>query len=153
MFARNSSKIFFAWRTCTTNILICKYVDEQILKKTSLWTYITKKLICQGLTTNLFLKIRVQLLITNCWIPDVEVSMAILNTTDISLRWCKLNFGPSWDHVKSCHFLERIDVRRQYFYFFIQIPWNNWQEMTWTMLLDNDLGLLWPFICCFMELD
>ena len=26
------------------------------------------------------------------------------------------------------------------FYFFMKISWNNWQEMTWTTLLNNDLG-------------
>ena len=71
--------------------------------------------------------------------------MAILNITDFSCRWCKLNFGPLQSHVKSYHFPERIGVRRQYFYFFIQIFWHNWQETTGTTLLDNDLGLLLPF--------
>ena len=28
------------------------------------------------------------------WIPDLDVSTAILNAIDISRRWCKLNFGP-----------------------------------------------------------
>ena len=51
---------------------------------------------------------------------DFGVSTAILNTTHISRRWCKLNFGPLWGHVKSCYFLERIDTRRQCFYFFIK---------------------------------
>ena len=78
-------------------------------------------------------------------IPDFRVSMAILNTIDISHRWCRLNFRPLWRHVQPCHFTERIHMRRQYFYFFKQISWNNWQEMVWTTLLDNDLGLLLPF--------
>ena len=43
-------------------------------------------------------------------------STAILNTIDISRRWCKLNFGPLRDRVKSRHFSERIEPRRQYFY-------------------------------------
>ena len=55
-------------------------------------------------------------------------------------------------HVKSCHFPERIDVRRQYlliiflvkFLLFLQISRNNWQEMTGTALSDNDLDLLLP---------
>ena len=78
-------------------------------------------------------------------IPAFGVSTAILNTTDISRRWCKLNFGPLRVHVKSCYFLERIDARSQYFYFFIQISYDNSQEMNWTTLLDNDLGLLLTF--------
>ena len=36
----------------------------------------------------------------------------------ISCRWCKLNFGPLGVHVELCHFPERIDMRRQYFYFY-----------------------------------
>ena len=32
-----------------------------------------------------------------------------------------------------------------YFYFFIQISWDNWQEMSWATILDNDLGLLLHF--------
>ena len=27
-------------------------------------------------------------------VPDLGVSTAIVNTIDISRRWCKLNFGP-----------------------------------------------------------
>ena len=59
-------------------------------------------------------------------IPDFGVSTAILNTADVSRRWCKLNFGPLWGLVKSCHLTQRIDTRRQYFYFSIQISWNKW---------------------------
>ena len=33
-----------------------------------------------------------------------RVRMAILNTIDISRRWCKLNFGHVRDQLKSCHF-------------------------------------------------
>ena len=50
-------------------------------------------------------------------IPDFGVSMIILNTTDISPRWCKLNFGSLTARVKSSHFPEKIDARKQYFYF------------------------------------
>ena len=73
------------------------------------------------------------------------VSTAVLNTTDNSRGWFKVNFGPSRGHVKSHHFPEKIDARRQCFYFFIQVYWNIWQETTWTNLLDYDLGLLFPF--------
>ena len=66
--------------------------------------------------------------------------MVILNTTDISCRWCKLNFEPLPGNDKSRYFPERIDVRRQYFYLCSQISWINWQEATWTTLLD-DWGL------------
>ena len=42
--------------------------------------------------------------------------MAILNTIDISHRWCMLNFGLSQEQVKSRHLPERIDARKQNFY-------------------------------------
>ena len=48
---------------------------------------------------------------TSCGrIPDFGVSTAIL-----------IEFGPFRNHVKSRHFPERIDARRQYFYSFLQI--------------------------------
>ena len=31
------------------------------------------------------------------------------------------------------------------FLLFIQISWNNWQEMTWATLVDNDLDFSLPF--------
>ena len=52
-------------------------------------------------------------------IPNFDVSTAIINTTGISCRWCKLNFGPLRGHVNSRHFPERINARRQYFYLFV----------------------------------
>ena len=51
-------------------------------------------------------------------IPDFGVSSVILIIADISRRWCKLNFELLLSHVKSRHLPERIDARRQYFYFF-----------------------------------
>ena len=48
---------------------------------------------------------------------DFGVITAILNIIDIPRRWCKLNFGPMWDQVKSCYFPERIGERKQYFSF------------------------------------
>ena len=54
-------------------------------------------------------------------IPNFGVSTATLNTTNNSRKWCKLNFGPLRDQVKSRHFLERRDTRRQYFYFLYKI--------------------------------
>ena len=47
--------------------------------------------------------------------------MAIINTIEISRRWCKLNFAPLRGQVKSCHFPERIDRRRKYIYFLYKI--------------------------------
>ena len=55
-------------------------------------------------------------------IPDSGVSTAILNATDISRRWCKLNFGPQRGQVKSRHFPEQIDTKGQYFYFLYKCP-------------------------------
>ena len=64
----------------------------------------------------------------------------------ISRRWCKLNLGPLWGHVKSLHFSERIDRRRNgVFLLFLQSSWNNFLETTWTTLLYNNLDLLLPF--------
>ena len=54
---------------------------------------------------------------TYCSTPNFGVSTTILNTTDISCGWCKLNIASLWVHVKSCHIPERIDPRRHYFYF------------------------------------
>ena len=54
---------------------------------------------------------------TSVDISNFGVSTAILNIIDIYRKWCKLNFGPLWDQVKSRHFPERIDAMRQYFYF------------------------------------
>ena len=45
-------------------------------------------------------------------IPDLGVCTAILNTTDVSRRWYKLNFGPlRVVSFKSCHFYEKKDAR------------------------------------------
>ena len=51
-------------------------------------------------------------------IPNFRVNTDILNIIDIFYRWCKLNLGLLRGHVKSCHFPERIDTRRQYLWFF-----------------------------------
>ena len=67
-------------------------------------------------------------------IPNCGVRTAILNFTDFSCRQCKLNFEPLQGHVKSCHLPEKIEARRSYFYFFIQISWHNWQKTTWKTL-------------------
>ena len=67
-----------------------------------------------------------------------------LKTTDTSRRWCRLNFGPLRGHVKLRNFPERIDARRKYFYFFIQMSWNNWQNLNGIILglnLDNSCWL------------
>ena len=53
----------------------------------------------------------------NALIPDFGVSTAILNTIDISLKWCKLSFVHLRGQVKAHHFPERTNVRRQYFSF------------------------------------
>ena len=50
-------------------------------------------------------------------IPDFGISTAILNITDFPHRWCKCKFRLLWGHVKSCNFPQRIEARRQYFYF------------------------------------
>ena len=50
-------------------------------------------------------------------LPNLGVSIAILNSVDIFRGWCKLNFGPMRGQVKSRHFSERIGARRKYFHF------------------------------------
>ena len=50
-------------------------------------------------------------------IPGFGVSTVILNIADFFRRCCKLNFGPLRGHVKSCHFPERIEPKRQIFTF------------------------------------
>ena len=50
-------------------------------------------------------------------IPDFVVSVTILNIVDTSHGSCRLNFGPLQKQVKLHHFPERIDAKRQSFYF------------------------------------
>ena len=50
-------------------------------------------------------------------IPDFAVSKAILNPTDISCTWFKLNFGPTRAYFNLRNFSEKIGVKRQYFHF------------------------------------
>ena len=57
------------------------------------------------------------IVITLAAIPYFWIGIAILNTIDVFHRWCKLKFGPLQGQVKSHYFIERIDARRQYFYF------------------------------------
>ena len=59
---------------------------------------------------------------------------------------CQANF-------RSCHFSERIDARRQDFYFFTQFFLNNWQGMSWTTLLDADLGYRYILNGIRLDLD
>ena len=42
------------------------------------------------------------------------------------------------DQVKPRHFSDKDRRKGTVFLLFIQISWNNWQETTWTTLLDND---------------
>ena len=72
-------------------------------------------------------------------------STFILNTIDISGRYCKLNFWPLRDQVKPRHFSDKDRRKGTVFLLFIQISWNNCQETTWTTLLDNDSDLLLRF--------
>ena len=49
---------------------------------------------------------------------------------------------PLWDQVKSRHFIERIDARRQYFYFLYKFLGITDRKKTWATFLNNDLNLL-----------
>ena len=93
----------------------------------------------------LFRMILVNVIVYFSQISDFGVSTANLNTTDISRRPYKVNFGPLRSHVKSHHFPERYTWGDNIFTFFIQISWNNWQETTWATFLDNDSTLLLLF--------
>ena len=54
--------------------------------------------------------------------PSFGVSTTILNIKYlISRKWCKLNFGPLRDQVKSYHFPKRIDAGSQYLYKYLAI--------------------------------
>ena len=55
-------------------------------------------------------------------IPDFGVSSVILITTDISRRWCKLNFEPLRSHVKSIHLSDLS---------------GKWIDLTWLRKGDN----------------
>ena len=78
-------------------------------------------------------------------IPNFGVSTTILNSVDIFRRWCKLNFGPLQSQDKSHNFSERIEAKRQYFYFlYIFLGITDWKRH-WTTLLDTDLDSLLPF--------
>ena len=78
---------------------------------------------------------------TQCYLG---VSTTILNPVDIFCRWYKLNFGLLQDQVKSCHFAERIEAKRQYFYFlYIFLGITGWKRR-WTTF--------WIQICIYYYL-
>ena len=80
-------------------------------------------------------------------IPNLGVSMAILNTIARHFSCCKLNFGPLQGQIKSCHFPERTEKRGDNistFYIVIHISWNNFSGW-FSSLLDNDLDFLLHF--------
>ena len=77
-------------------------------------------------------------------IPNFSVSRTILNPSDIFRNWYKLNFGLLQGQVKSCHFYEIIEVKRQYFYFlYIFLGTIGWKRH-WATLLDTGFDLLLP---------
>ena len=73
----------------------------------------------------------------------VEYPISELARPDISHTLCKLNFGPSRGQLKSCHFPEKREARRQCFYFLYECL--GITDTTWAIILDNDLDLLLPF--------
>ena len=78
-------------------------------------------------------------------IPNFGVSRTILNPFDIFCRLYKLNFGLLQGQVKSYHFDERIEAKRQYFYFsYIFLGIIGWKGH-WATLLGTDLDSLLPF--------
>ena len=78
-------------------------------------------------------------------IPNFGVSRTILNPFDIFCRWYKLNFELLQGQVKSHHFDEKIEAKRQYFYFlYIFLGIIGWKRH-WATLLDTDMDSLLPF--------
>ena len=71
-------------------------------------------------------------------IADFGISMTIVNTIVISCSHCQLNFRTLQDKVKSPHFPERKDARRQYFYFLYKylaiIGMKQLGQAFWTMI-------------------
>ena len=86
------------------------------------------------------------------FMPNFGVSTTILNPVDIFCRCYKLNFGLLQGQVKSYHFYEIIEVKRQYFYFCIyfleQLAGNDIGQPSWILVLIyyyliNGIGLDW----------
>ena len=73
------------------------------------------------------------------------LSYQILDPFDIFCRWYKLSFGLLQGQVKSHHFYDRIEPKRQYFYFlYIFLGIIGWKQH-WETLLYTDLDSLLPF--------
>ena len=91
----------------------CANDDKRIQSIESIETYV------HGMSKDLvlYVKRRNEIYQCNKTILDFGVSRVILNITGVSRSWCKLNLGPLQRQLQSCYFPERIDVRRQYFYF------------------------------------
>ena len=67
-------------------------------------------------------------------ISKFGISKAILNTKDISCKWCR-DICESW--LNDAFFQKGYTQGGKF-------SWNIWQEMTWTTHLDNELGVLLP---------
>ena len=140
----------------------CKYYKLSVLKKL---TFHFKKLsgyhnininililISKNINPNCYHKTKLLIIILTSVLkdlgllkPDFRVSTAILNPVDIFRRWCKLNFGLSWGHVKSRH-ITAILLKGQAqgdnsftFYTFLLFL------EQWKTILDTGLNLSLPF--------
>ena len=69
----------------------------------------------------------------------------MLNPVTIFCRSYKLSFGLLKGQVKPYHFYERIEAKRQYFYFlYLFLGIISWKQH-WTTFLDTDLDSLLRF--------
>ena len=78
-------------------------------------------------------------------ILNFGVSTTILNPVDIFCDRCKLKLELLQCQVKSYHFSERIEVKRQYLYFLYSFLGKIHWKRHWATLLDTDLDSLLPF--------
>ena len=78
-------------------------------------------------------------------ITNSGVSTIILNSVDIFCRWYKLNFRLLQGQVKSYDFYERIEAKRQYFYFLYIFLETIGGKRYWATVLDTDLDSSLPY--------
>ena len=78
-------------------------------------------------------------------IPNFGASTTFLNPVNIFCRWYKFNFGLLQGQVKSSILMEKIEAKRQYFYFMYTFLGIAGWKRHWATLLDTDLDWLLHF--------
>ena len=86
-------------------VLLCRAAPTFMLFHYSLFLKFDNnfEISCQGTDLHLKLSLQFKIILS---ISDFGVSTAILDPLDVFRRWCKLNFSPMRDQVKSRHFSE-----------------------------------------------